>query len=260
MDAIADDHDVATDSDFDDEGNELPAFGQDKSKQSTAAAMQLSKPEAIQTQTKSRASMSNVFIESDKPIILEKDRKSKPVIIKEDKEQKGYRLHINDESIFDVPEAEYMPFYSELKLKTSWWLQIYEPCRNKQNQTERRHVASKNPKTFEGQQIAPSPHHNESINLAFKNIKSLYNVQANEVVKQLQCIEQSNHIKLKPIKELFYQSNPTLIPMEFFDVTEYIDAHINSDDAFKFRYIIQYCNANLRDRTSLHRTNTNSSN
>merc|ERR1719216_314547 len=45
--------------------------------------------------------------------------------------------------------------------------------------------------------------------------------------------------------------------MEFFDVTEYIDAHINSDDAFKFRYIIQYCNANLRDRTS---TNTNSSN
>merc|ERR1712228_930578 len=110
-----------------------------------------------------------------------------------------------------------------------------------------------NPKTFPSLS-APSPHHNESINLALKNIKSLYNVQAKEVLTQLKCIEDSNDIKLKPIKELFFQSNPTLIPMEYFDVKLYIDAHINAN-AYKFFDIIQYCNANFIQRHS-----TNSSN
>ena len=150
-------------------------------------------------------------LDAEKEKEVRKDSPSKPKIIisAEDvkeptKEKKAFRLHINDESIndelmFDIPQADYMPFYNALQLNTSWWLQTYEPCRNKQNQREKRHLAQKNPKTFPSLS-APSPHHNESINLALKDVKSLYNVQANEVLKQLECIEKCTDIKLKPIK------------------------------------------------------------
>merc|ERR1712172_218006 len=82
----------------------------------------------------SRPSMSNVFNTNSLRQI------SVPVVIDEEdskfdmtEEKAHYKFHINGASPFQIDEAEYLPFYDELRVDEAWWLNKYEPCRKGQN-------------------------------------------------------------------------------------------------------------------------------
>ncbi len=77
-----------------------------------------------------------------------------------------------------------------------------------------------------------------------------------KVLKQLNCITNASDIKLKPIKELFYQSNPTVIPIEYFELNYYMEQHIDLEH--KYFDLGQYCDTYLCERDNITRAHSQS--
>ena len=131
-------------------------------------------------------------------------------VMKQDKEKKDgnnnvtkkVRIKVDTTLANEFPEIkpeDYMPFYSKLQLDTTWWLNNYEPCRKNQALHQKRQLAQ-SASILSPHPQNPTPHHNESINLATAQIRSQFNVKADEVLKQLKCIQTAAEIRLKPIK------------------------------------------------------------
>eukprot|EP01084_Bolivina_argentea_P272461 463908_1 len=75
----------------------------------------------------------------------------------------------------------------------------------------------------------------------FKNAAAVYYSPLKlDMMTQIESIESVNELQFCALKELFYQSNQTLIPMEYFDVKMYFGVHL--EDKNKYSELLTYCN------------------
>eukprot|EP01084_Bolivina_argentea_P020723 38526_1 len=118
--------------------------------------------------------------------------------------------------------GKYMSCHKSLKLSEEFWISKYEKKRLIQLEQQKTNLAAST-SSIHG---SVSPYNNESTD-------SLFNVAGSQVLKQIKCITSPSDIKLKTIQELFYQSNPTMIPMDIFEINSYMKAHIDQKNKYR---------------------------
>lgn len=135
----------------------------------------------------------------------------------------------------DIEEKEYLPYYNPLELNIEWWTDQYEKARRNETTLARMEIRQSMSDDNGALRLKMQVSVNE---IARCNIRSQFNVRGAEVIKQIGKTDQ--HTDYKAMKEFFYQSNPTMIPMEFFEMDEYIKAHFD-DDPIRYWGLIHFC-------------------